>query len=247
VCTLILAWRVFDDAPVAVAANRDEAIDRPSSPPHAWDGRPPVVAPQDERAGGTWIGHNASGVLVGVSNRWSDRSTAGERSRGLLVADLLGSESADAAVEATRAAVEAHDYDGFNLLVADAEAAYLLEWGGEFETTRLEPGVHVLMNAGFDHRFRTLDARPEAADGQARAAAWILDELDPAPLETADEWLDRAVDVLADHEHGVCVHGDGYGTQSSSLIALASDGTATFSYADGPPCRTAFETVEGQS
>ncbi|MDR9382369.1 MAG: NRDE family protein, partial [Natronomonas sp.] len=53
-CTLIVAWRVFDDAPVCVAANRDEATDRPSSPPRVREGDRPVLAPRDERAGGTW-------------------------------------------------------------------------------------------------------------------------------------------------------------------------------------------------
>jgi len=247
VCTLILAWRAFDEAPVVVAANRDEATDRPSGPPHAWDGEPGVVAPRDERAGGTWIGYNEQSVFVGISNRWSDRTLSGERSRGLLVRDVLRSESADAALQTASAALETDDYDGSNLLLADAEAAYVLEWGGTLETTRLAPGVHVLMNAGFDDRFRTLETRSEAAAAQARAASWVLAVLDPEWQGTADEWLARAADVLADHEHGVCVHGNGYGTQSSSLVSLRSDGSTTFRYADGPPCTTAFEAVEGQS
>lgn len=246
-CTLILAWRVFDEAPVVVAANRDEATDRPSHPPHEWQLEPGLVAPRDERAGGTWIGHNDAGVFVGISNRWSDRETPGERSRGRLVVDALRSGSAQAAVETTQAAIERDDYDGFNLLVADADAAHVLEWSGTLVTTRLDPGVHVLMNAGFDGRFRSLESRPKAAEAQARAAAWTLDVLEPAAEEPAGAWLDRATDVLADHEHGICVHGDGYGTHSSSIIALASDGTATFRYADGPPCTTAFDAVEGQS
>lgn len=230
-----------------VAANRDEATDRPSSPPHAWEGTPHVVAPRDQRAGGTWIGYNDHGVFVGISNRWSDQTTSGERSRGLLVADVLRSGSADAAVEAASAALDAEDYDGFNLLLADAEAAYVLEWGGTLETTRLGPGVHVLMNAGFDDRFRDLQSRPEAAAAQATAAAWAREALAPAAPETVEEWFARAADVLADHEHGVCVHGNGYGTRSSSLVALHSDGSTTFRYADGPPCTAAFEAVEGQS
>ncbi|MFD1571975.1 NRDE family protein [Halorubrum laminariae] len=37
-CTLTLAWQVFADAPVALAANRDEALDRAAEPPAIRDG-----------------------------------------------------------------------------------------------------------------------------------------------------------------------------------------------------------------
>ncbi|HVQ18590.1 MAG TPA: NRDE family protein, partial [Actinomycetes bacterium] len=32
-CTVILAWQVIPDAPVILAANRDELLARPSDPP----------------------------------------------------------------------------------------------------------------------------------------------------------------------------------------------------------------------
>ncbi len=59
-CTLVLAWQVFDGTPVAVAANRDERLDRPSQPPQQrhWGSR--VVAPADEEADGTWIGYTST-------------------------------------------------------------------------------------------------------------------------------------------------------------------------------------------
>jgi len=100
VCTLIVAWRVFEEAPVCVAANRDEAVDRPSTSPRRWPRDPPVVAPRDERAGGTWLGYNAEGLLAAVTNRWMPGE--GERSRGLLVRDALGARSADGAIEVVR-------------------------------------------------------------------------------------------------------------------------------------------------
>jgi hypothetical protein len=50
------------------------------------------------------------------------------------------------------------------------------------------------------------------------------------------------VGVVSDHQYGVCVHGDGFGTRSSSLIRLGD--TQSYEYAGGPPCRTPFEPVE---
>jgi len=261
VCTLVIAWDVFDGAPVVVAANRDEATDRPSTPPARRGESPAVVAPRDERAGGTWIGYNDAGVFVGLSNRWAGSDLEGERSRGLLVADALEREDAAAAVRWVEDALVAVEYAPFNLVVADADAAILLEWDGHLSVTEFEPGVHVLTNAGYDDTFYAVPERPEAAAAQAESAARVRTALAPETGESPEAWLDRAAGVLGDHDYGVCVHGavserrsdgqpdadasgGGYGTKSSSLIAIRADGTATFRFADGPPCVAPFEPVE---
>jgi len=70
VCTIVIAWQVFTDTPVVVAANRDELLDRPSEPPAVVEEDPRVGAPRDAEAGGTWIGYNEHGVLVALTNRW---------------------------------------------------------------------------------------------------------------------------------------------------------------------------------
>src|SRR5207248_9010704 len=59
-CTLALFWRVFPDAPVAIAANRDESPQRPWSDPHQGDG---IFGGRDEKAGGTWLGVGPAGVV----------------------------------------------------------------------------------------------------------------------------------------------------------------------------------------
>src|SRR5712692_8012823 len=70
VCTLICAFRVFPRWPLIVAANRDEHLNRPASPPRLWPGDLSFVAPRDEAAGGTWLGLNSAGLFVGVTNRF---------------------------------------------------------------------------------------------------------------------------------------------------------------------------------
>ncbi|WP_135819667.1 NRDE family protein [Halostella litorea] len=246
-CTLTLAWRVFEDAPVVAAANRDELVDRPSEPPEVVEDDPRVVAPRDAEAGGTWIGYNEHGLLVAVTNRWTDADLAGDRSRGLLVRDALRHGSAESAARFVERETDAREFDGFNLVLADADAALLFEWDGTLRFSRLEPGVHVVVNVGADGRFDVPEARPDAGRDQADNARGVRTALTPEPGETAEGWLDRAADVLGDHEYGVCVHGDGFGTRSSSLILLGEDG-ARYRFADGPPCETAFREVrpEGQ-
>jgi uncharacterized protein with NRDE domain len=254
VCTLTIAWRAFEAAPVVVAANRDEALDRPSAAPGRVDpdGAPSFVAPRDERAGGTWIGYNERGVFAGVTNRWADVEGGGERSRGLLVRDALAAESARAAREAIERAVERDRYDAFALVVADADAAFLVTWDGRLAVRALDPGVSVVVNVGAAlggggavvDDFFVPERRPEAGVEQAENARRVRGELTVAPGESADAWVGRAKRVLADHEFGVCVHGDRYGTRSSSVVVLGE--TPRYEFAPGPPCRTAYEPVEGQ-
>jgi len=253
VCTLTLAWGTFPDAPVLVAANRDERRDRPAEPPAQTGADPAVTAPRDAEAGGTWIGYNDAGLFVGVTNR-PMTDPAAERSRGLLVDEVLREPDARSAVTLVERAVEEDGYDGFNLVVADRTAAFLFEWDGQLRTHRLDPGVHVVVNSGAAlggggaviDAFRAPD--PDAAGDsdrtaeQATAARTVRAALTPEPGETADAWLDRAGTVLGDHEFGVCVHGDGYGTRSSSLLRLDADG-GTYRFADGPPCETPYRRV----
>jgi uncharacterized protein with NRDE domain len=242
VCTLTIAWQVFEDAPLVVAANRDERLDRPSEAPARRDWARPVIAPQDQEASGTWIGYNDAGVFAAVTNRWVDDRPDATRSRGLLVRDVLGYERAETAARYVEGELETTSYDGFNLLVADETTAVVIEWDGRPSVRTLSPGVHVVVNVGADGRYRIPEDRAEAGEQQAANADALRTHLQPEPGETAAAWLDRAAALVGDHDYGVCVHGDGYGTRSSSLLVVDSD-RREFRYANGPPCETDYEPV----
>jgi uncharacterized protein with NRDE domain len=244
VCTLVLAWQVFEDAPIAVAANRDEFLDRPSEPPGVLDEESRVVAPSDGEAGGTWIGYNEHGLFAAITNRWVD--IEGDRSRGLLVREALAHESADAAARFVEDAVETDEYAGFNLVVADEHAAIFFEWHDQLLVRNFAQGVHVVVNVGADGNFFVPEGREEEGEEQALNALRVSAALQPEPDETAEEWVERAADVVRDHDYGVCVHREDvdFGTRSSSLLVLGEDGTADYRFADGPPCETEYEQVD---
>ena len=252
-CTFITAWQVFDDAPVVVAANRDERLDRPAYPPRLLNDSPRVIGPQDEKAGGTWIGYNEHRLLVGILNRWTDAELAGERSRGLLVMDALESQTATVAGRVVEDAVEAHEYEGFNLIVADGDDAILYERDGRLRRTGFDPGVHIVVNVGADDHFEIPEfpratedirtARQTAAKEQAENTRRARTDLHPSPDESHEEWLDRATATLRDHDYGFCVHHGEFGTRSSSLITLRNDGTVDDRFADGAPCETDVEYI----
>ena len=242
-CTLVIAWQVFED-PLVVAANRDERLDRDSNAPAVRDWEAEVLAPTDAEAGGTWIGYNEHGVFVAITNRWTDADLAGERSRGLLVRDALGERSAEDAARLVERAVDADEYQGFNLVVADATAAVYCQWDGQLSTTNLDPGIHVVVNVGANGAYRIPSFRQEPAERQAESADRLARDLQPDPGESGGSWLDRAAAAISDHDYGVCVHGDDFGTRSSSLVVLGEE--RRYRYADGPPCETGYRPVEGQ-
>jgi uncharacterized protein with NRDE domain len=242
VCTITLAWQCFEDAPLIVAANRDELLDRPSEPPALREWGRQVVAPQDREADGTWIGYNDAGVLVAITNRWTPDTVDGNRSRGLLVRDALGEATADDAMRLIERDLDERTYEGFNLLVADDTSALLAEYDGNRRIATLDPGVHVVVNVGADGRYDIPDQRREAGQNQANNADKVRSTLRPEPGESGTSWLDRAATTISDHDYGVCVHRDQFGTRSSSLFSLGEE--TRYRFADGPPCETAFEPVE---
>ncbi|MEF8976309.1 MAG: NRDE family protein [Halapricum sp.] len=242
-CTLVFAWQVFPDAPVVAAANRDEATDRPSRPPETLGADPTILSPRDGEAGGTWIGVNDRDVFVGITNRWIDVDLAGERSRGLLVRDALERDSAEDAIRYVEREVDARSYEAFNLVVADPTAALFVEYDGAFAVRNFDPGVHVVGNTGADGRYTIPEHRREHAERQAENADRLRTELQPEPGEDAETWRGRARDAIRDHEYGVCVHSDGFGTRSSSLVTIGEE-SVRYRFADGPPCETEYRPVE---
>ena len=77
-------------APLVVAANRDEYLDRPAEGPalrQLASGR--VLASRDARAGGTWLGLSETGLFAALTNRPCPEPDPQRRSRGLLVHDAL--------------------------------------------------------------------------------------------------------------------------------------------------------------
>jgi uncharacterized protein with NRDE domain len=250
VCTIAFAWQVLEDAPIVVAANRDEALDRESLSPDVYEREPAVVAPQDAEAGGTWIGVTERGLFVGITNRWTREDgapdLAGERSRGLLVRDALRADDADAAVALVREQAAEFEYAGFNLLVADRDRATYFEWDGELRGQDLDPGIHVIVNPGKNEADeRAIRLRDELATVAGLDDATVdaaRDATTDAP--SASTWLDAATDRLRDHDYEVCLHHDRFGTRSSSLVTVDDAGAATYAFADGPPCETDYAPVD---
>jgi len=240
-CTLVAYVGGSPALPLLVAANRDEFLDRPATDPAIIAVDPWVFAGQDLSAGGTWFGINAHGLVVGLLNR---RRPAGpapcRRSRGLLCLEMLQTASPDAAA-ALLARVRPETYNPFNLLVADHRQALVATSGPEtVRLTRLPPGVHLLTNLELND-----PTCPRIARSSSRFAALRLPTNGDASalIEPLRELLAdhaTALDPRADVIETLCVHRPGYGTRSSSIVALAANGSPRWWHSAGPPCRSPF-------
>ncbi len=150
-CLIVLAWRLREDAPLLLAANRDEFHARPSAAADFWTDEPGVLAGRDLRAGGTWLGLGRGGRFATITNiRDPDGgSAAGRRSRGELVTQFL--TSGDAPEPFLRSvAARVHDYQGFNLLLSDGGSLWYLHGVTGAAPRRLAPGLYGLSNATLD-------------------------------------------------------------------------------------------------
>ena len=217
-CTVVLAAHVVAGQPLVVVANRDEHLDRASSPPLVW--RPdhavrsgdaaPFIAPRDDVAGGTWLGVNRAGVFVGITNRYLGPQDAARASRGSLVADAR------------------------DVLATVSSGAHVAQ-------LTLGRGLHMItersFGAGDDSRRR---ARIEAAWTRLAPPGTELDLQRLSQLLTEHD----ETDLLA----ATCIHVPGvrYGTRSSTAIAIDAAGvqTSRMLWAEGPPCTTPFVPVD---
>lgn len=220
-CLIAIAWRVRADVPLVVAANRDEWRDRPAEPAHWWADRPAILAGRDLKAGGTWLGISRDGRFAAVTNFRdpSDRrSTA--RSRGELVADFLAG-AIDPGAYVEDVARRAHEYNAFNLLVADDTTLWYFG-SREGPPRPVAPGVHALSNHVLDEPWpKVIHARRamESAMREGDPAPRLFEMLSDATL-ARDEHLPRT-GVPLDWERRLSpalITGEDYGTRNSTVV-----------------------------
>jgi uncharacterized protein with NRDE domain len=217
-----------------VVANRDEYYDRPTQGPHQLAHTPAIWGGQDTRAGGTWLGVNAHGVVIGLTNRRlreDQENDPQRRSRGLLCLEALHCRTATEAADLLLSEPPER-YNPFNLLMMDHCNLLWAAYEGTASMHRLEPGLHILANGNIND-FETV---------RIRRARRLLQH---APYTAWQRCLTLLQQVCRDHERGVqdretiCMHRDHerYGTVSSTILALTPTLTdSVYHYAAGQPC-----------
>lgn len=231
-CTLILLWRAVDNYDIVLGMNRDESALRPSEPPTLIDGTPPVLAPRDRQAGGTWVGASGNGLFGALSNRRGRTSTSA-RSRGLLLLDALRTPTIPAADIVLQRETRDHEYNYFNLLLGTRRDVRFFRFDGQLAVARGHEGLNVLTNEGGN-----VEGNPKDE--------LVRNLLAKAPTRTVNDAVRTLQSSLRTHASGggvsLCNHAMGGGTVSSTILAIsnADPGENVLLYADGAPCQTPY-------
>ena len=247
-CTVVILSRPGREWPLVLGANRDERLDRPwKAPARHWPDRPEIVAGLDESAGGSWMGLNETGVVVAILNRPGSLGPQdGKRSRGELVLEAL--DHADA-VEAARVIrdIEPSSYRSFNMVIADNRDVFWVRHGGEDsrspEVFDVPAGLSMLTAHDLDD-----PASPRVGLHLSRFQAA------PQPDPAADDWFaweallaDQRRDATGDPQSAMSILTDtGFGTSSSSLIALPAPGKGkpVWRFAAGRPGAGSWQALD---
>jgi uncharacterized protein with NRDE domain len=258
---LALYYRVIPDYPLIVAANRDERFSRASASPQRLDDEPLIFGGKDLVAGGTWLGVNEYGLIAGVLNRRAAAPTTKHvpRSRGLLCLQMLRAASAFQAYEGLKRE-HGLSYQPFLLLVASVKTAFVAYNSGKTITHHaLDTGVHVFGNSSFCGT--TTEKLIHSRELFSAATGSLRQRLTPtgvgekrggakARLSSVD-YLQR---ILGNHDlpagshdprDAICVHGEEYGTVSSSIVFQDSaGGRFHFYHSSIAPCEGEYHPIE---
>ena len=239
-CLAVFAWQSHPEYPLVVVANRDEFYARSTRAAAWWGQNVSLLAGRDEEAGGAWFGINRRGRFSLLTNvRSPAERNPHAPSRGAVV--LASLQSHEPIGEWLRElAPRSQVFNGFNLLGGDPldvgarQPAELHYYSNRLtaKTTLLRPGIYGLSNGFLDSpwpkvtrtvsRFATQIAQRVSIDALLALMADRSIALDRELPSTGVplEW-ERALSAVQ-------IRANGYGTRSTSVLTVRTDGVANF-------------------
>ncbi|MBF0165295.1 MAG: NRDE family protein [Magnetococcales bacterium] len=251
-CILVILRRPEHPCwPLLIGANRDEMRHRPWAPPGAhWVDQPDILGGLDRIGQGTWLALSRWGVVATVLNRTGTLGgQPGKRSRGALPLLALEGRTAREGVERVVTRVDPGGYQACNLVVADRRDAFWIVLdperigSGGMAVAEVPGGISILSSGDLND---TAQVRSAAHLPRFREA--------PIPRPEVGDWSgwrallgNREPVVAGQQNSAMCFQlASGFGTVSSSLIALSGDGgVGRWLFAPGSPDVTDHTPVSG--
>lgn len=230
-CLIFISLHHHATYKLIVAANRDEFYQRKTATADYWKEYPSIVGGRDLEASGTWMAMNTNG-RIGMVTNYRDLKNLKQQapSRGALVSEfLIGGEKPNDYLQ--KVEPTASLYNGFNLLVGDAdELWYLSNYKTGIE--RVAPGIHGLSNALLDTPW------PKVENGKEAFAQAIESEVEPEKLfellkneqRASDEQLpDTGVGLERERMlSSMFIKSPGYGTRCSTVVLVDRKNTVRY-------------------
>ncbi|CAM8945595.1 unnamed protein product [Rhodiola kirilowii] len=245
-CIAAFIWLAHPLYPLILLDNRDEYHSRPTKAVAWWDGGR-ILGGRDEVAGGTWLACSRAGRVALLTNVLELHIDPGAKSRGELPARFLqGTKSPREFAE--EMAKEAHEYNGFNLVVADIPSKTMvyisnrLERGDELiiRGQEVSPGIHVLSNAKLDSPWpkavRLREKLKEMLEKQCNGEVNIPEMVEELLKDTTKADIRKLPGICsAEWEHAlssIFVEVDTplglYGTRSMAAMAIERSGQVSY-------------------
>jgi uncharacterized protein with NRDE domain len=226
--------------PFVLATNRDEWLDRSSTPMHWWHDTEitsgDVLAGQDNVAGGTWLGFNRQGrfaLVTNVRSHIENDTQVFAKSRGRLCTSWLNTQVSIEHFKQSLGHNLSH-YNGFNLIVGDLkERAFFylsnrLNDVEQFTCTELsnKACTYGLSNAHLDTPWPKTQALKLATEQALDRASLMSQDLNAALL--SEHCFEAsplsAVNVNAENFRG---SGKTYGRRCTTVAFLSNQGVLT--------------------
>jgi uncharacterized protein with NRDE domain len=207
---------------------------------------PRIRGGRDERAGGTWLATNESGLVAGLTNvPLMAPPTVPKRSRGELPLLLARFPDALEAARALQSSIHSEEFNPCWMLCGDRHAlAYIdLSVSGRPLVEPLAPGIHILENHPLGPSPKTdfvrtfLGNLPCELDGLIRRLESLLASHEIPAAVTMRE-LGRPLETTA-----ACVHAGSYGTRSAQIIVVPDHGAPHIRFTAGPSCTSPWQEL----
>jgi len=231
---LAIVYQLVPESPILVAANREESYDRACPPPTIQSGKPRILASFDPKTKGLYLGVNQRGMFAAAIGRRKYNDNIATKSRACLCRDMLKAPSAKAAIDLALEQLDTGQYDGVNLVAADADGGWVIHSGAETEVVELQRGLSIIGHHNLD-------------DPRDQRVAMARRLLTLQTLDSPIKFLALASRVFARSpgEPGrpsMVVREKDYGTVSSTLFSLGKKPRdAIYQYAAGAPDEVKYE------
>lgn len=225
-CLLALSWKQDQRYPFLIAANRDEAYQRPTRPACFWPEQPNILGGKDLEAGGSWLLASKQGRWATLTNyRDGKNLAAGKVSRGELVLQALKQPLDELP---TWLLANQQDFAGFNLVWGDTNEAWYFSNRLAEKPKQLNPGLYLLSNATLNtdwpktRRLRQAMEAWQAADNchPRQLFATLADQTRAADADLPNTHVGLEIERLLSP---IFIKGENYGTRSSTLLWLEAD------------------------
>lgn len=232
-CLVLFAYQSHPEYRLILAANRDEFYDRPTRPAAFWNDTPEILAGQDLKAGGTWMGITKTGRLAAITNyREAGLTKENAPSRGDLVKDFLRGRSRPHDYLKT-VQERGQIYNGFNLIIGDTKSLFYYS-NRDGNIRKVEPGIHGLSNHLLNtpwpktshgtFKLHTLLNQNEEFSPE-NIFAILADRSKPSDKELPDTGVGLEWEKVLSP---IFIASDIYGTRCSSIVLWKDTGEITF-------------------